>query len=317
MGEKLELAVAILNGAVGDYLARTGNGLATELSWVVDGEPRALSREALLEAFPSEARSRTLLVLLPGLMCTESVWTFPDGGPGYGERLAKDFGVSVLHLRYNTGLPIPDNGESLDAFLDDLVRLYPGPVDELVLLGFSMGGLVIRAATHVAKTRGHAWLSKVSRVFYVGTPHRGSPLERVGRVVSRVLAAIPDPYTRLAAQLADLRSAGVKDLGDGDVRHEDRARRAASLSLRDPAHPVPLLSEIRHYLIAGALSEDPRLAAAFGDALVPLPSGTFATESDAPLPPSRVKVFTKMAHMTLAHDARVYETLVDFWKERS
>lgn len=316
MGEKLELAVAILNGAVGDYLARTGNGLATEMSWIVDGEPRALSREALLEVFPSEERSRTLLVLLPGLMCTEGVWTFPDGSPGYGVQLARDFGVSVLHLRYNTGLPIPDNGESLDVFLDDLVRLYPGPIDELVLLGFSMGGLVIRAATHVAKTRGHAWLSKVSRVFYVGTPHRGSPLERVGRVVSRVLASIPDPYTRLAAQLADLRSDGVKDLGDGDVRNEDRARRVSSISLRDPAHPVPLLPEIRHYLIAGALSDDPQLAAAFGDALVPLPSGTFSAPNDAPLPPSRVKVFTKMAHMTLAHDARVYETIVDFWKER-
>ena len=39
MGKKLELAVAILNGAVGDHLARTGNGLATEMTCNAGGRP--------------------------------------------------------------------------------------------------------------------------------------------------------------------------------------------------------------------------------------------------------------------------------------
>ena len=29
------------------------------------------------------------------------------------------------------------------------------------------------------------------RCFYVGTPHRGAPLERAGRLLTRVLGAIP------------------------------------------------------------------------------------------------------------------------------
>ena len=31
MGKKLELALGILNGTIGDYLAQTGNGLATPM----------------------------------------------------------------------------------------------------------------------------------------------------------------------------------------------------------------------------------------------------------------------------------------------
>ena len=54
------------------------------------------------------------------------------------------------------------------------------------------------------------------RAIYVGTPHLGAPLERAGRTIAKVLRAIDDPYTRLVGELADLRSDGVKDLGDAD-----------------------------------------------------------------------------------------------------
>lgn len=292
MGKKLELAIAILNGAVGDHLARTNNGLATTMTLIDRGH----------------APGARVVVLVHGLMCTEDIWTHEDG-EDYGTLLARDLGFSPRYVRYNTGLPIADNGASLSALLDQLVVDHPS-IEEVVLLGYSMGGLVIRAACHVATEERHAWLAKVKKVIYVGTPHLGAPLERVGRVLSKVLAAIPDPYTRLAAELVDLRSDGVKDLGDADLRHEDRARRVPHFSLRDPRHPVPLLPSLQHYLVAGTIWEDARLASLFGDAMVPVPSGTDGLCIDAAtlaLPPSHVRLLKGMSHVVIPRDPAVYE----------
>lgn len=306
MGKKLEAALGVLNGAIGDYLARTDNGLATPMQIVVDGAPVAIDGAALARAYPS-ATGR-LVVLAHGLMCTESVWDMPGGGD-YGSLLAADFGFSPIYLRFNSGLAIPDNGDALARLLEALVDAWPVPVQELLLLGFSMGGLVLRAACHAASLADLPWLKLVRRAIYVGTPHLGAPYERVGRVLSRVVATVPDPFARLAAHLADLRSDGIKDLGDADVRHEDRARRETRVGLRDPEHPVPLLPGIHHYLVAGALSTDPTLARVFGDALVPMASGTNglrAAPGTLALPPPHVKILAGTAHMTLAHDPLVY-----------
>lgn len=319
MGKKLELAVGILNGAVGDYLARTSNGLATEMGCFLDGEAVPMTRAGLAKAYPS-ATSR-VVVLVHGVMCTEEVWDMPSGGD-YGTLLEDDFGVTPVYVRYNTGLAIPDNGLQLAKMLESLVASWPVPLDELIPLGYSMGGLVLRSACHVAAMDRLSWLSRVRRAFYVATPHLGAPLERLGRVVAKILQAVPDPYTRLIADIANLRSDGVKDLGDGDVRHEDRARRRHIFGLRDPAHPVPLLPSIAHYLIAGSLHGDPRLGAVFGDSLVPVPSGTFAEAraSEAAgareaFPTGHVKLLSGIGHLALAHHPDVYAQLRAWFQE--
>ncbi|HEY8078488.1 MAG TPA: alpha/beta hydrolase, partial [Labilithrix sp.] len=211
-----------------------------------------------------------------------------------------------LRLRYNPGRAIADNGRALASMLASLFDAWPSPIEELLLVGFSMGGLVIRSACHVGKLEGHAWLSRVRRVVYVGTPHRGAPLERAGRVLGRVLRAVPDPYTRLVADIADLRSAGIQDLGDADLTHEHRARAPRGFSLLDARHPVPLLPEIRHYLVAGALASDPNLALWFGDSMVPLSSARADACTDVALPPARMRVFPGRAHLSLPHDPEVY-----------
>lgn len=315
MGKKLELAIAALNGLVGDHLARSGNGLATEMVLVHRGEPLVLDRHRLAEALG--ARSERVVVLVHGLMGTESVWELPDG-TDYGSSLSRDLGYAPLYLRYNSGLSIADNGAELARLLDAVVALAPRPVTELVLLGHSMGGLVIRAACHAASLEQRAWLPLATRAIYVGTPHLGAPLERAGRVVNRLVASVPDPVTRLVAQVADLRSDGIRDLGDADLRHEDRALRAPVLGLRDPAHPVPLVDGMRHLLVAGSISADPRIAALFGDALVPLESATFrrgpggAAHDDAHC---EVRLLPGLSHLALAHDGRVYELIRSFCEE--
>jgi triacylglycerol lipase len=314
MGRKLEATLAILNGAVGDYLARTGNGLAIETAIVpaVGAEhPLRLQRRALERALPGASARVALLV--QGLMCTETIWEMADGSD-YGARLARDLGYTPVYLRYNSGLAIADNGARLSAALEAFAAEYPRPLEEVVPIGFSMGGLVVRSACHAARLETKTWLSLVRRAIYVGTPHLGAPLERVGRTVTRLLRAIEDPYTRLVGELADLRSDGLKDLGDADLRHEDRAPKAPRVRLRDPRHPVPLLPEIRHYLVAGSLADDAfpaALGALFGDALVPLQSATagLVDPTSDVLPPSHVKILGGRSHMMLAHDPEVYEVI--------
>ncbi len=294
MGTKLDLAVAILNGTVGDYLARTGNGLATPMTWATPRVPA-----------PATARA---VVLVHGLMCTEGIFRLPDG-EDYGSLLARDLGYTPYYVRYNSGLSIPANGAALASLLDGLAAMHPGPLDEILIVAHSMGGLVVRSACHVAAETKLAWLPLVKRAIYVGTPHRGAPLERAGRLVARLLEIVDDPFTRLIADIGNRRSDGVKDLGDADLRHEDRARRAEGVSLGDRRHPVPLLPDILHHLIAGTISPEPWLATLFGDALVPIASAT--AHGDHVFPAERVKIFPGVHHNGLAHNAAVYALIRD------
>jgi triacylglycerol lipase len=313
LGQKLEQSLAILNGVLGDHLARTANGLSTALSFVSEGVPVTVDRATFARVIP-RAKPK-VAVLVHGLMCTEQVWKMSDGSD-YGSLLERDLAVTPLYVRYNSGRAIADNGAALSDLLEALGDAYPSMIEEIVPIGFSMGGLVIRSACHAAQKKGHTWLSRVRRAIYIGTPHGGAPLERAGRLLVRVLRSVPDPYTRLIADIGDLRSLGLRNLGDGHV-HEDQnaCQTAGSISLRDRRHPVPLLPEIQHYLIAGALAADPRLALWFGDALVPLSSATADACGDvrtAMFPPDHVKVFHAFAHMRLAHDPAVYAQIRAF-----
>ena len=321
MGKRLEATLGILNGTIGDYLARAGNGLATPMALIHQGTPIPFDRAGLAWALP-EATPRAVL-LVHGIMCTETVWE-PDAagddraGPDYGALLARDLGYTPLYLRYNTGRAIPDNGAALARLLEALLDLYPVPLEEILLLGHSMGGLVARSACHVASVSGQRWLRLVRRAIYVGTPHLGAPYERLGRVVTRLLRAVGDPYTRLAAEIGDLRSDGIKDLGDGDLRHEDRARRQATLALRDRRHPVPLLPEIEHYLVAGSLVAQPLLAALLGDAVVPVLSAVGGAGGDGDglgLPASHVLYLPGVGHMALARHPEVYAQIRSWCEE--
>jgi len=322
----LERTLAILNGAVGDYLDRRGNGLATPFR-AIDGAglPIAPTAEGFQAAFP--AASTRVVVLLHGLMCTELDWAYSNGDEptDYGAAFAADFAATPIYLRYNTGLSIAENGAHLSAFLTTLVAHFPVPVAEIVLLGFSMGGLVVRSACHVAATATDtpAWLSRVKSCFYVGTPHRGAPLERLGRLATRLLCKIPDPYVRLAATLGDLRSVGIKDLGDADLTDEHSRQEKRLTLLENPKHPVPLLPGIKHHFVAGTLSEDPLLSQVVGDVMVPVTSATLGHAGAAAhhAPHHAVAILTRradggrMAHMDLAHDPHVYAQIRAWYTE--
>ncbi|MEZ4750856.1 MAG: alpha/beta hydrolase [Bdellovibrionota bacterium] len=90
------------------------------------------------------------LFMWHGLMADEAIWK------GFAPKLSKRY--SVLHIRYNTGRHISENGKSFCALMNELVRRHSPR--KIVLIGHSMGGLVIRSACHYGKLQAVAGSKK-------------------------------------------------------------------------------------------------------------------------------------------------------------
>ena len=151
-----EQSLGVLTGAVGDYLARTGNALSTPMTLAQDGEAFAPSAESLHLALPQP--TGRVVVLVHGLMATELAFAFRDPGPhrDYGTELAQQ-GWTALRIRYNTGLPLQKNASDLADLLEIVASGWPTLLEQLALIGHSLGGLVVRQACAVAVERGQAW----------------------------------------------------------------------------------------------------------------------------------------------------------------
>jgi pimeloyl-ACP methyl ester carboxylesterase len=144
-----------------------------------------------------------------------------QGGVDIGATLAAETGATLLHLHYNSGLHVAANGLAVADRLQALQAAWPVELREVVVVAHSMGGLLMRSALHQAAQRGDAWPAKVSRIFFLGTPHHGAPLERGGHWLTRLLGA--SPYTAAFARLGRVRSAGITDLRHGSLLDVDRA----------------------------------------------------------------------------------------------
>ncbi len=248
--------LAALNGVLGDYLHATGNALALPMQWRAAGttvDARALLANA-------NARSRRVLVLLHGLCMHDGQWRREDHD--HGAELASELGLVPLYLRYNTGLSVAINGRALADQLESLLGDSTIEIDELILLGHSMGGLLARSALHYGAALQHRWSGLPTSLICLGTPHHGAPLERAGHGLDVLLAV--SPYSAPFARLGLLRSAGIQDLRHGRVIDQDAASDAGS---------PPLPAGVNVYLVAASKQQiatenrRPR-----GDGLVPVDS---------------------------------------------
>lgn len=309
-------AISALNGAVGDYLDRTGNDLGYELSLRVDGQHLPLVRDSVAAAYP-EATSK-ICVLVHGLMCTE--WSFSmfaeeahgDASATYGSLLARDLGYTPIYVRYNSGRHISDNGQDLAARLEELLEAYPVAVEEIVLVGHSMGGLVSRSACHYGAEAGHGWTEHVRHVFCVGSPHLGAPLEKAGHLLQRVLSMVDLPGTQIPARVADGRSAGIKDLRNGAIVEEHWPDRAPEERLRDCAGDVPWLPHANYYFVAATITDDPEhpVGSLVGDLLVRRPSAKGHDSARVLAVGQRDELLVRGAsHMRLVNHPEVYERI--------
>lgn len=304
-----EAREAALNAVLGDYLERRGNSLAIAMQFYHHGRPLALTAEALRAAH-AELTPR-IAILVHGMAQTESCWSFPEAPAlSYGSLLRDEFGVTPFHVRYNSGRHVSQNGRDFALLVERLLEVYPLPVDDISLLGHSMGGLVIRSACYYAEELSLAWPRHARRAFYLGAPHLGSPYEKAGHLLSAVLGAIDHPVVRLTGTLGNLRSAGVKDLRHGSLLDEDWQGRDLDALDAPVPRAVPLHAGMAHYLVAGTLTQNENhvLGQLLGDALVRLSSAT-APGRRAALPQEHVAVLPGIHHMLLAHSPQVYGVL--------
>ena len=258
-----EAVLAALNGVLGDHLAATANPLATAMSLRHEGRALALEASALAQALPQATGK--LLVLVHGLCMNDLQWQ--REGHDHGAWLAREGGYTPVYLRYNSGLPVHVNGAELARLLDRLLAQWPQPLQRVVLLCHSMGGLVARSALQQGMDSAMAWPARVDDLVCLATPHHGAPLERAGHWVDLLLGAVP--YAAPLARLGRVRSAGITDLRHGAVLPPEAGARANAA----PRH-VPLPAHVRCYALAATLGETANAAAGrlLGDGLVPLAS---------------------------------------------
>jgi pimeloyl-ACP methyl ester carboxylesterase len=283
---KREAAVAVLNGVVGDHLARTRNPLAIRLRLRRDGRPLPSDNE-LGAALPRATGK--IAVFVHGLCMGDLSWR--RGGEDYAAALERDLGWTSLHLHYNTGLRIATNGRELAEALDGLVARWPVPVDELALLGHSMGGLVARSACHHGAAAGHGWPPALRRLVCLGTPHLGAPFERAGNWVETFLGRTP--YIAPLTALGRIRSAGINDLRHGCILDEDC----------DHPTRLPLPDGVDAYSVAATTAPREDARSLLGDGLVPVSSALAA------FPEDRRRVVRGANHMDLLGHSEVYEHL--------
>jgi pimeloyl-ACP methyl ester carboxylesterase len=298
-------ALAVLSGLSGDALAATGSPLQGAMTLRVDGA-------AMAPADLARVGTRAV-VFVHGLMESEHVWR-PDRG--YGARLERDLGATPLYVRFNSGLHVSENGRALADLLERLVAERPA-IEQIALVGHSMGGLVARSACAQAAERGDAWPARVRHVVSLGTPHTGAPLAQGLHIAAWVLHALPE--TRPFARLLRRRSAGIRDLRHGSLVDADwtgcepDALRAAAIA------EVPLLDGALHCFVAATITRDARhpLGVLLGDALV-LPASAggrgrartlgFRTEDGAHVGGAH--------HLALLDHPVVYERLLE-WLSQS
>jgi pimeloyl-ACP methyl ester carboxylesterase len=269
------LVLGALNGFYGHHLTGRSSELAIAMEVRQGDQVVSLSPGGLAAAFP-QAGAR-VVVFVHGLCETEAAWRLPARGTPpearrpYGARLAGDLGFTPVYLRYNTGLHISENGRRLAEMLEALVEVWPVEVEELVLIGHSMGGLVARSACHYAERDSRRWAERVRHVFCLGTPHLGADLEKGANLLAWTLGRLPE--TRPLATVLNARSVGIKDLRYGSCVEEDWCDCDPDEFLRDRCREVPFLPDANYYFIGATLNDGP-FGTLLGDLLVRMPSAS-------------------------------------------
>jgi len=337
-----------LNGAWGDAIAARYRSLAYGMDVRVDGRNVPVAPGPMAKGFP--AATGRIVVFLHGLCETDDSWHagsqkyYGDATTSFGSRLQEELGWTPVYLRYNTGLHISDNGRRFAYLMQALVDSWPVPVEDIALVGHSMGGLVMRSGCHYATLHNEqlhneqlhneqraeeqsdtstgagpaapitstqlTWTDELRHVFNLGTPHLGAPLEARTAKVSARLARLPE--TAPAARLLNSRSVGVKDLRHGSLLDEDWADIDLDTHLDDSCGDVPFLPTAHYYFIGATLHQSPDhlLSKVLGDLLVLLPSASGKGKTRSlPFEVERGRHIGGLNHFHLLNHPAVYEQI--------
>jgi pimeloyl-ACP methyl ester carboxylesterase len=259
---------SVLNGVVGDYLEENENPLKITMQFRHQSKAIPLESKSLDEAYP--AINGKILLMVHGSCMNDIQWTRKEHN--HGAALAKELDKTPIYLHYNSGRHISTNGQNFNELLEKLVLHWPVPIEELIIIGHSMGGLVARSALHYGQQQQKIWTAHLKKIVFLGTPHHGTLLERTGNYLDVILESIP--YAKPFARLGKIRSAGVTDLRYGNLIDEDWQGNDRFHLQGDQRINIPLPKRIACYSIAAVTGKakdtvSPRI---LGDRLVDIKS---------------------------------------------
>lgn len=299
--------LATVNGVIGDHLVATNNPLAIPMTLRLGDAYVQPDGPELAAALAPEPRR--LCVLVHGLCATEWSWAWDAEAQqgaadiNYGTLLAAEHGLVPLHVRYNAGRHISDNGRELADLLQVVVASSPHEINEISFLGHSMGGLVAQSAAYYGRQAGHSWVDRLKVVISLASPHDGAPLEKLGNIATSLMGAVDTPGTRVPAEVIDARSAGIKDLRRGRVIEEDWR------SVPGAKPPSRWIDGVSYHRVVATLAADPEsaLGRLVGDAMVrPESAAASAAEHGMSERPGEVAVVGGISHVGLSNHPRVY-----------
>lgn len=276
---------SVLNGVIGDRLAALGNAAALPMSIQPhrDHRSRAHRRDA------GEER----VLFIHGLCMNDQQWQTPaDKGEDFGARLVRDSGYRPLYLRYNSGLSIAENGRLLADLLESRHSGRHAWREPWHVVAHSMGGLLIRSAMAQGIAKGHRWPDRLHHLVFLGTPHHGAPLERLGTMVDTALAL--NRFSSPWKALGKLRSIAIQDLGHAHVEAW-------------PARP----DRLQMHAVAGTLERESgrRLPKLLGDGLVPVDSALWQGGDASVGGIATRRVFPGVGHLSLIQHPEVADHL--------
>jgi pimeloyl-ACP methyl ester carboxylesterase len=306
-----ETILSILNGIIGDHLEAEQNPLAIPMEFKHQGKAIPLQSDAIQVLYPKP--SGKILLMIHGLCMDDLQWD--RKGHNHGELLAKEFGLSPVYLRYNSGLHISQNGQKLSALLEEFVQNWSVPIEEITILAHSMGGLLSRSAYHYGTEEQRTWIKHLKKIIFLGTPHQGAPLERVGNHVDRLLEAVP--YARPFAKLGKMRSAGITDLRLGIVREEDWKDLDRFENTLKTTTVLPLPKTVDCYVIAASMESKAatKPLQQLGDGLVPIKSALGQHKNPTQsleIKPANTFITYKTNHLELLSAPNVYLNLKQY-----
>ena len=299
--------IAAIAGLRGDALEEEGSPLAPPMAVRVAGEPVELEPEAIASAFP--AATRRIVIFVHGLMTTEFSWAL-GGRERFGDRLAREIGCTPVYVRYNSGRHISENGRSLSELMEQLLAAWPVDVDEIALVGHSMGGLVARSACCHAAEADADWARLIKHSVSLGTPHMGAPLEQAVHMLSAGLARLPE--TRPFANFLRRRSGGIRDLRRGSLVDEDWRDQDPDALRGAACAEIPLLEGATHCFVSATITRSDRhpVGRLIGDTLVLKPSASGRSRTRRiPFEDEYGMHLGKASHFALLYHPAVYEKL--------
>lgn len=265
--------LSALNGVIGDHLSDDDNPFAIPMSFSFQGQELSLQAPVQVHN-QNHNQSGKVMLLIHGLCMNdlEQQARHNEYELEHGQVLAEKLGYNPVYLRYNSGLHVSQNGRELAARLEQLLERWPTEIEELSIVGHSMGGLLIRSALHYATQQGLRWPEQLENIVFLGTPHQGAPLERIGNWLDLILVTIR--HARPFSTLGKVRSAGVTDLRFGNILEEDWHGQDRFHLNPDNRAFTPLPKTVNCYCVAATLASRRNALAdhLVGDGLVPLRS---------------------------------------------